>query len=81
MDRMIPIQEASARLAELVRALEPGDQIVLTDGTRRVGRIVPEPLPQTQRQAGVCKGMLEIIDDEEDAILDHFRDYSTLRLL
>jgi antitoxin (DNA-binding transcriptional repressor) of toxin-antitoxin stability system len=75
MVRMIPIQEASARLAELVRALEPGDQIVLTDGTRRVGRIVPEPLPQTQRQAGVCKGMLEIIDDEEDAILDHFRDY------
>jgi antitoxin (DNA-binding transcriptional repressor) of toxin-antitoxin stability system len=61
MVRMIPIQEASARLAELVRALEPGDQIVLTDGTRRVGRIVPEPLPQTQRQAGVCKGMLEII--------------------
>jgi antitoxin (DNA-binding transcriptional repressor) of toxin-antitoxin stability system len=75
MVRMIPIQEASAHLAELVRALEPGDQIVLTDGTRRVGRIVPEPLPQTQRQAGVCKGMLEIIDDEEDAILDHFRDY------
>jgi antitoxin (DNA-binding transcriptional repressor) of toxin-antitoxin stability system len=76
MVRMIPTQEASARLAELVRALEPGDQIVLTDGTRRVGRIVPEPLPQTQRQAGVCKGMLEIIDDEEDAILDHFRDYA-----
>jgi antitoxin (DNA-binding transcriptional repressor) of toxin-antitoxin stability system len=72
---MMTIQEASARLAELVRALGPGDQIVLTDGTRRVGRIVPEPFLQTHRQAGVCEGMLEIIDDEEDAILDHFRDY------
>jgi antitoxin (DNA-binding transcriptional repressor) of toxin-antitoxin stability system len=75
MVRMIPIQEASAHLAELVRALGPDDQIVLTDGTRRVGRIVPEPLPQTHLQAGVCKGMLEVMDDEEDAILDHFRDY------
>lgn len=75
MVRTIPIQEASAHLAELVRGLDPGDQIVLTDGTRRIGRIVPEPPQQTHRQAGVCKGMLEIIDDEEDAILDHLRDY------
>jgi len=75
MVRTVSIQEASAQLAELVRALEPGDQIVLTDGAQRVGRIVPEPAQHTHRQAGVCKGMLEIVDDGEDAILDHFRDY------
>jgi antitoxin (DNA-binding transcriptional repressor) of toxin-antitoxin stability system len=75
MVRTVSIQEASAQLAELVRTLEPGDQIVLTDGERRVGRIVPEPTRRAHRQAGVCKGLLEILDDDEDAILDHFRDY------
>ena len=75
MVRTVSIEEASAQLAELVRALEPGDQIVLTDGARRVGRIVPEPATHQRRQAGVCKGMLEIIDDGEEAILEHFRDY------
>lgn len=71
----LSIQEASAQLAELVRALRPGGQIVLTDGTRPVGRIVPEPMPRLHRQAGVCKGMLEIVDDGEDPIFDLFRDY------
>jgi antitoxin (DNA-binding transcriptional repressor) of toxin-antitoxin stability system len=75
MVRTVSIQQASAQLADLVRALEAGDQIVLTDGARRVGRIVPEPAPHPHRQSGVCKGMLEIVDDSEDAILDHFTDY------
>lgn len=75
MVRTVPIQEVSAQLAELVRALGPGDQIVLTDDERPVGRIVPEASQHAHRRAGVCKGMLEILDDDEGAILDHFRDY------
>ena len=75
MVRMVSIQEASVRLAELVRALAPGDQIVLTDGTQRLGRIVPEIGAQGPRMAGTCKGLLELLDEDEDAILDHFRDY------
>jgi antitoxin (DNA-binding transcriptional repressor) of toxin-antitoxin stability system len=73
--RTVSPQEASAELAELVLTLEPGDQIVLTDGERRVGCIVPAPAAHPHRRAGVCKGMLEIVDGREDAIVDHFRDY------
>lgn len=75
MVRTVSIQEASTHLAELVLALEPGDQIVLTDGARPIGRIVPEPTPSPHRQPGRCKGMLEIVDDEPDAIIEQFRDY------
>jgi antitoxin (DNA-binding transcriptional repressor) of toxin-antitoxin stability system len=75
MVRIVSIQEASAHLAELVQALAPGDQIVLTDGARRLGRIVPEPAAHPHRKAGVCKGMLEILDDDDEVVLDHFRDY------
>jgi len=55
--------------------LGPGDQIVLTDGERPVGRIVAAPSQHMPRRAGVCKGMLDILDDDERAILDRFRDY------
>lgn len=61
MVRMVSIQEASAHLAELIRALEPGDQIVLTDGARRVGRILPEPARRLGRSAGVCCGSFWMI--------------------
>jgi antitoxin (DNA-binding transcriptional repressor) of toxin-antitoxin stability system len=75
MVRTVPIAQASAQLAELVRALEPGDQIVLTEGDQRVARIVPEAVWHPRRKAGVCKGMLEIVDDGEDVILNHFKEY------
>jgi antitoxin (DNA-binding transcriptional repressor) of toxin-antitoxin stability system len=72
--RTLSIQQASAQLAELVRMLEPDDQIVLTAGDQHVARIVPEAAPQPHRKAGIWKGMLESLDDGDDAILDHFKD-------
>jgi antitoxin (DNA-binding transcriptional repressor) of toxin-antitoxin stability system len=76
MVRTVSIAQASAQLAELVRMLEPGDRIVLTDGNQHVARIVPEAVRLPHRKAGVCRGMLEILDDGDDAILDHFEDYA-----
>ena len=75
MVRTVSIQQASAQLAALVGMLEPGDQIVLTDGDRHVARIVPEAVPRPHRKAGVCKGMLEILDNGDGAVLDRFKDY------
>ena len=71
----IPIEQTSEELVALVRALHPGDQIVLTDGEQRVARIMPEPETRKDRQAGLCKGMLDIISDDPDDILEHFKDY------
>lgn len=71
----IPIQQAAAQLVDLVHDLGPGDEIVLTDGGRHLARIVPETAPQGVRHSGACKGMLEVLDDSDDVILEHFKEY------
>jgi antitoxin (DNA-binding transcriptional repressor) of toxin-antitoxin stability system len=76
MVRTITVQDVSGQLAALVRGLHPGDQIVLTDGAQRIARIVPETMARPNRKAGLCKGMLEIVSDDDDDILEHFKDYA-----
>jgi antitoxin (DNA-binding transcriptional repressor) of toxin-antitoxin stability system len=71
----IPIEQAIAQLVDLVRDLGPDDEIVLTDGGRQLARIVPEIAPPGVRRPGACKGMLEVLDDGDDVILEHFKEY------
>ena len=73
MSHVVTIQQASERLGELVRGLAPGDEIVLTEDNKPVARIVADGLPK--REAGAWKGKLQILDDSDDVILDHFKDY------
>jgi antitoxin (DNA-binding transcriptional repressor) of toxin-antitoxin stability system len=74
MSHAISIEEASARLGDLVRSLGPGDEIVLLEKDAPIARIVRSASP-TKRLPGAWKGKLEILDDGDDAILDHFREY------
>ncbi len=74
MTQILSIQQASVQLSELVHALKPGDEIVLTENNQPVVRILPKMAP-VKRIAGAWKGKLEIIDDSDDAILDQFQDY------
>jgi antitoxin (DNA-binding transcriptional repressor) of toxin-antitoxin stability system len=64
MSVTIAIEEAVAKLAESVKALKPGDEIILTLHDQPVAKIVPcEPAPKApvqRRRAGSCKGMLTI---------------------
>jgi antitoxin (DNA-binding transcriptional repressor) of toxin-antitoxin stability system len=74
MSHIIPLDQASAQLSGLVRALGPDDEIVLTDNDKPIARIVPSSA-RPKRVAGACKGMLEILDDSDDVILEHFKEY------
>ncbi len=71
----IPVGQADGRLVELLRDLGPDGQIALTEDGRLVARIVPESPPAATRRAGACKGMLEILDESDDRVLEHFRAY------
>ena len=75
MSLTISIEQASAQLGGLVRALGPNDEIVLTDNDKPVARIVADRNEAKPRTAGNCQGMLEIVDESDDDILDHFQDY------
>jgi antitoxin (DNA-binding transcriptional repressor) of toxin-antitoxin stability system len=75
MIRYVSVKEAPAQLVELIKTLPPGDEIVLTDGARAVARISPTTEPLPPRQPGTLKGKLRIIDDNDDWIAEHFKDY------
>jgi antitoxin (DNA-binding transcriptional repressor) of toxin-antitoxin stability system len=72
---IIPIRQAGGQLVELVRDLGPDDQIGLTEGGRLVARIIPESPSADTRRPGACKGMLEIMDDGDDEVLEQFKAY------
>ena len=72
MSYTMPIEQAAAKLAELVGKMSPGDEIVLTSENLPVARIIPSTAKSPRRQPGNCKGML-VVNQEDD---DHLRDFS-----
>lgn len=69
------IEEAQAKLPELIEQLTAGEPVVITRNQRPVARLLAEEAPQrAPRKAGNCKGMLTIVADD-DGHLEDFRDY------
>jgi prevent-host-death family protein len=71
---IITIEEAQSRLSEIINRLTPGEEVILTQNSRPVARIVaglaekPQPIP------GRCKGMLTIVSDDDEHLKD-FAEY------
>jgi prevent-host-death family protein len=62
--RRIGIHEAKTHLSRLLRAVEEGDEIVLTRGGAAIARIVAErPAPAVADSFGLFAGQFEIADD------------------
>ena len=75
MVHYLSVQDAAAKLADLVRTLAAGDEIALTDGARLIARVHPANETLPPRQPGLCAGMLDILDEGDDLIQEHFKDY------
>jgi prevent-host-death family protein len=60
----------TARLSELVRAAENGDEVVLTRQGEHVARLVP----MRARKAGSARGLFTVPPDFDEPLED-FRDY------
>ena len=75
MSHTISIDQAASRLDELVSALSPGDEIVLTKHDAPVARIVPHQQPaRSPRVPGSAKGVLTIVSEDDEHLKD-FKDY------
>ncbi len=71
----VSLNEAQARLPELVKGLASGDEVLITDGDEPVARLVGQGRrTDRMRQPGSAKGKLRILV-EDDAHLDDFKDY------
>jgi antitoxin (DNA-binding transcriptional repressor) of toxin-antitoxin stability system len=71
MSHTISVEQAAARLSDLIGELNPGDEIVLTRHDQPVARILPNHAARSRRKAGSCKGLL-VVKKEDDEHLSHF---------
>jgi len=72
----VTIQEAQARLSDLIHRLSPGEEVVITENDQPVARLVSTPTPQGKpRQLGTMKGTVLYMAPDFDAPLEDFKEY------
>ncbi len=74
MSTTITLEEAQASLPELIAKLAPGDQVVIVQNNQPVAELRPAVKAKPKPQFGACKGMLEIIADDDEHLND-FAEY------
>jgi prevent-host-death family protein len=71
----VTIEEAQAKLAELIDRLAPGEEVIITRNQQPVAKLVGQERPvRKPRRPGSAKGKL-IILAEDDEHLEDFKDY------
>lgn len=74
----ITIDEAQARLKDLIHQLTPGEELVITENQQPVARLVSEPArprPGLRPPPGLGKGMITFIAPDFDAPLEDLKEY------
>lgn len=67
-------EEVRANLTEVIDALRPGEEVVVTRGGKPVARLVTAPLPKGVPVYGRGKGKMAI-DLDDDSHLTDFAEY------
>lgn len=73
MSTTVSLDEAQAKLKELIHQMSPGDELVITEDTQPIAKIVCErPGPTSQQRAtpGLGKGMITFVSPDFNALLD-----------
>ncbi len=71
----VSVQEAQAKLSELIHKLKPGDEVVITENNQPVARLIPAGGPQAQRKLGSLRGTVKYMAPDFDAPLEEFKEY------
>ena len=70
----ITLAEAKEKLPELIRALLPDQEVIITENERPVARL-SSALPKSERKLGTLKGTVLYMAPDFDAPLDDFKEY------
>jgi antitoxin (DNA-binding transcriptional repressor) of toxin-antitoxin stability system len=74
--KKITLDQAQSNLPEIVRSLQPDDEVVITDNERIVARLVPaQEEPPQPRKFGSMRGTVLYLAPDFDAPLEDFREY------
>ena len=72
----VSIEDAQARLKDLIAQLRPGEEVVITQDDRPVARLTAEvPQVKPPRRLGTLKGTVLYMAPDFDAPLDDFKEY------
>jgi antitoxin (DNA-binding transcriptional repressor) of toxin-antitoxin stability system len=67
MEIRVSIEEAQARLLELIEQTAPHTEIIITDKHKPVAKLVIEPRkPSQRRQPGLGKGFITSVSDDDE---------------
>jgi prevent-host-death family protein len=71
---IVTIEEARAKLAELIDKIVLGEEVIITRNQQPVAQLIPLPSAKSQPVFGSCKGMLTIIAEDDEYLAD-FKEY------
>jgi antitoxin (DNA-binding transcriptional repressor) of toxin-antitoxin stability system len=77
MSATMTIDEAQAKLKDLIHHLAPGEEVIITENQRPVGRLVgepPRPKPGLRPPPGLGKGFITVLSDDDEHLKD-FTEY------
>jgi prevent-host-death family protein len=67
---LVTVEEAQAKLSELIDNLAPGEELIITRNARPVAQLIGLPDEVSQPVPGRCKGMLTILADDDEHLKD-----------
>lgn len=76
MSTMMSVEEAQAKLKELIDKLAPGEEVILTENQQPVAKLIGERLARPPRPApGLGKGSILYMAPDFDEPMEEFREY------
>ncbi|MCI0461025.1 MAG: type II toxin-antitoxin system Phd/YefM family antitoxin [Gemmataceae bacterium] len=70
----VTLEEAQARLPELIAQLAPGEEVIITRNAQPVAKLGGQPREQPQPVFGRGRGKVVIVSEDEEHLKD-FEDY------
>lgn len=70
----VTIEEARARLPDLIHNLSPGEEVAITENNRTVAKLIAAPTEQPRPIPGRGKGTLIILSEDDEHLAD-FKEY------
>ncbi len=74
MSTTLTIEEAQAKLPELIAKLSPGEEVVITQNDQPVAELHLTAKEKSRPKFGSCRGMLMIVAEDNEHLED-FKEY------
>ena len=71
----VTIEEAQAKLLDLIHGLQPNEEVVITENNQPVARLIATTPGQPARKLGTLKGTVLYMAPDFDAPLEDFKEY------